>query len=166
MQEPEHRGGMTDGGRGEAGLAPHQPQDLGIEFGEPVLFLFAGAVPGGVPRREFVDVEQIEQLDVVGGHVAIPARHTAARDHDHPRGIHLVAIAEPAQEGHPVQHFVADFGQPRPDDNRRIAPGCGAQLATHGHFPQQPRRHLAVHPAPVSCRPDRAGVRVTTRVAS
>src|SRR5262245_3049860 len=73
---------------------------------------------GRVSGQEFLRRHQVEQFDAVRRDVAVPGRAAATTYHDEPVGLDLVRGFDPSNERNPVQHFVADFGQPRTDDDR------------------------------------------------
>jgi hypothetical protein len=146
-QQPEHRRRMADHGRAKIGAPTDAGEDRLIEGRKRRLLLVAVGMTRGVQLGELARGKEIQELDIVVGDVAVPPGHAAARDDHEPRSIDAIAVAEPAQERHPIEHLVADFPEPRADDDRLRAARDTLQLAPHLQLAFDPRPRLLLHAA-------------------
>jgi hypothetical protein len=81
-QQPKHHRWMADGGVFVSELLTHSGEDLAIEVGHRVLLLLALPLALGVANGKGRHIEEVEQLDVLHGDVAIPTRHATSGDDD------------------------------------------------------------------------------------
>src|SRR5207244_6647577 len=79
--------------------------------------------PGQVLLRR----EELEDVELVGGEVAVPERGAAARHHGHLLGSDAVPAELAARERDPVLELVADLAEKRAEQNSPLLAACATQ---------------------------------------
>jgi hypothetical protein len=70
----------------------------------------------------------VEDVDVAASHVLVHTFEAATRQCHQPVTAYLMAVLQPAQEGNPVENFIADLRQPRSGDDRSARRGNRGDL--------------------------------------
>jgi hypothetical protein len=131
-QQPVHGARVQHLDVRQSQLRLHPVDDVAVHFFQAILLLVPGLVPAELVRLPvFVQREDVEDIDVLGGDVAIPEPRAATGHHDQAPPGETELLERPVQKRDPVEQLVADFADPRADDDRRIALRQWLDLLSH-----------------------------------